>query len=180
MVVAAGRRGGGSAQIDRLAVSQVGFHRKGFPGGPAAYRGYITKCWTFKGIPTPEGPGAVDDRVPDRRATIGVQPAGDQPRRHGAKSSTGNSADAMPNQANRGGVQRSPRRSRRFAAGTSNNIYDPVANLCAARNYLMFDPKYGWRRTGRISAESPSSIRDSAAGVLTCGSGGVCACRRGG
>jgi SLT domain-containing protein len=46
-------------------------------------------------------------------------------------------------------------------AGTSTNIYDPVANLCAARNYLLFDPKYrvaaDGSDLGRIAQFNPRS-----------------------
>lgn len=91
----------------------------------------------------------MDDRVLDCCAAgIVVQPAGDQPRRQQCDVLDGQCRghDAQSRQPRRGADD--PVDLRGFhQAGTSTNIYDPVANLCAARNYLLFDPKY------RVSAD---------------------------
>jgi hypothetical protein len=156
-------RGGGSAQIDRLAVSQVGFHRKGFPGGPAAYRGYINEMLDIQGVTDPKARERwMTGFLTAARRESAFNPLAINLDDSNAKSSTGNAADAMPNRASRGGVQTIPSTFAAFhQAGTSNNIYDPVANLCAARNYLMFDPKYGVAADGsdlgRIAQFNPRS-----------------------
>jgi hypothetical protein len=161
---AAGRpvRGGGAAQIDRLALSQVRFQRGSVPGGQAAYRGYINDMLDRRVSPT-AGPGAVDDRVlTAARRESSFNPLAINLVDSNATSSTGNAADMMPNRASRGGVQTIPSTFAAFhQAGTSTNIYDPVANLCAARNYLLFDPKYrvaaDGSDLGRIAQFNPRS-----------------------
>jgi hypothetical protein len=158
-------RGGGAAQIDRLALSQVRFQRGSVPGGQV-YRGYINDMLDFRVSPT-AGPGAVDDRVlTAARRESSFNPLAINLVDSNATSSTGNAADMMPNRASRGGVQTIPSTFAAFhQAGTSTNIYDPVANLCAA-NYLLFDPKYrvaaDGSDLGRIAQFNPRS----APGVL--------------
>ena len=142
-------RGAGSAQIDRLAVSQVRFQRASVPGGQAAYRGYINDMLDLQGVTDP----AARERwmtgfLTAARRESSFNPLAINLVDSNATSSTGNAADMMPNRASRGGVQTIPSTFAAFhQAGTSTNIYDPVANLCAARNYLLFDPKY------RVSAD---------------------------
>ena len=156
-------RAGGSARIDRLAVSQVGFQRKEFPGGPGAYRGYINEMLDIQGVTDPKARERwMTGFLTAARRESAFNPLAINLDDVNARSSTGNAADAMPNRASRGGVQTIPSTFAAFhQAGTSNNIYDPVANLCAARNYLMFDPKYrvaaDGSDLGRIAQFNPRS-----------------------
>ena len=156
-------RAGGSAQIDRLAVSQVRFQRKGFPGGQAAYRGYINDMLDVQGVTDPKARERwMTGFLTAARRESAFNPLAINLSDSNATASTGNAADMMPNRASRGGVQTIPSTFAAFhQAGTSNNIYDPVANLCAARNYLMFDPKYrvaaDGSDLGRIAQFNPRS-----------------------
>ena len=133
----------GSAQIDKLAASQVQFHRKAFPGGKAAYRGYINEMLDVQGVTDPKARDRwMTGFLTAARRESTFNPLAINLDDTNATSSTGNAADMLPNRASRGGVQTIPSTFAAFhQAGTSNNVYDPVANLCAARNYLMFDPK---------------------------------------
>ena len=156
-------RGGGSAQIDRLALSQVRFHRGGFPGGQEAYRGYINDMLDLQGVTDPQARERwMTGFLTAARRESSFNPLAINLVDSNATSSTGNAADMMPNRASRGGVQTIPSTFAAFhQAGTSTNIYDPVANLCAARNYLLFDPKYrvaaDGSDLGRIAQFNPRS-----------------------
>ena len=162
---AAGRpvRGGGSAQIDRLALSQVRFQRESVPGGQAAYRGYINDMLDLQGVTDPQARERwITGFLTAARRESSFNPLAINLVDSNATSSTGNAADMMPNRASRGGVQTIPSTFAAFhQAGTSTNIYDPVANLCAARNYLLFDPKYrvaaDGSDLGRIAQFNPRS-----------------------
>jgi len=156
-------RGGGVAQIDRLAVSQVRFQRGSFPGGQEAYRGYINDMLDLQGVTDPTARERwMSGFLTAARRESSFNPLAINLVDSNATSSTGNAADMMPNRASRGGVQTIPSTFAAFhQAGTSTNIYDPVANLCAARNYLLFDPKYrvaaDGSDLGRVAQFNPRS-----------------------
>ncbi len=156
-------RAGGAAQIDRLALSQVRFARTAFPGGQAAYRGYIDDMLDRQGVTDPEARERwMTGFLTAARRESAYNPLAINLTDSNAQSSTGNAADMMPNRASRGGVQTIPSTFAAFhQAGTSTNIYDPVANLCAARNYLLYDPKYrvaaDGSDLGRIAQFNPRS-----------------------
>jgi SLT domain-containing protein len=61
-----------------------------------------------------------------------------------ARATRALAADGLPAQASRGGLQMIPSTFGAFhQAGTSHNMYEPVADICAAMNYVVHDPKYG-------------------------------------
>ena len=152
---------GGSAKIDKLAPSEVQFHRKAFPGGEAAYRGYINKMLDTQGVTDPKARDRwMTGYLTAARRESSFNPLAINLHDSNATSSTGNAADMMPNRASRGGVQTIPSTFAAYhQAGTSNNIYDPVANLCASRNYLM--ARYGVAADGsdlgKIAQFNPNS-----------------------
>lgn len=156
-------RAGGSAQIDKLAASQVRFERVAFRGGQDAYRGYINEMLDLQGVTDPAARQRwMTGFLTAARRESSFNPLAINLNDINATSSTGHAADMMPNKASRGGVQTIPSTFAAFhQAGTSTNIYDPVANLCAARNYLMFDPKYrvadDGSDLGRIAQFNPRS-----------------------
>ena len=132
-------RAGGSAQIDKLAASQVRFERVAFRGGQEAYRGYINEMLDRQGVTDPAARQRwMTGFLTAARRESSFNPLAINLTDSNATSSTGAAADMMPNNASRGGVQTIPSTFAAFhQAGTSTNIYDPVANLCASRNYLL-------------------------------------------
>jgi hypothetical protein len=120
-----------------IPVGQVRFDRGGSVGGAGAYREHIAKALDVLGI-----------RDPVARANwssglmVGLaRESGFNPAAVNLSDSNAHGAvmpDGAPANSSRGGLQTIPAT---FAAnhqpGTSTNIYDPVANLCAAMNYLM-------------------------------------------
>ena len=153
----------GRAQIDKLAASQVQFQRVAFRAGQDAYRGYINEMLDIQGVTDPAARQRwMTGFLTAARLESSFNPLAINLTDINATSSTGNAADMMPNRASRGGVQTIPSTFAAFhQAGTSTNIYDPVANLCAARNYLLFDPKYrvaaDGSDLGRIAQFNPRS-----------------------
>ena len=73
---------------------------------------------------------------------------------YNVQTSTGSGPDGFPNKASRGGLQTIPTT---FAAyhqpGTSTNLYDPVANISAAMNYVM--DRYDVSRDGSNVTKVP-------------------------
>ena len=120
-----------------IPVGAVRFNRDGFPGGPAAYREHIGKALDVLGI---RDPAARANWT--RGLMVGLaRESGFNPlavNRSDANAHGADMPDGAPANCSRGGLQTIPAT---FAAnhqtGTSTNIYDPVANLCAAMNYLM-------------------------------------------
>ena len=120
-----------------IPVSEVDLRKKGFPGGADAYRDYIGKTLDHKGITDPVA------RANWTRGfmTAASRESGFRPdavnmsdsNAHGARM-----ADGAPANSSRGGLQTIPST---FAAnhepGTSRSIYDPIANIAAAMNYVM-------------------------------------------
>ncbi len=120
-----------------IPVSEVDLRKKGFPGGPDAYRTYIGKALDHMGITDPVA------RANWTRGfmTAASRESGFHPdavntsdsNAHGARM-----ADGAPANSSRGGLQTIPST---FAAnhepGTSRSIYDPIANIAASMNYVM-------------------------------------------
>jgi hypothetical protein len=120
-----------------IPVGQVRFDRGGSAGGAAAYREHIAKALDVLGIRDP-----VARANWSRGLMVGLaRESGFNPAAVNLSDSNAHGAvmpDGAPANSSRGGLQTIPAT---FAAnhqpGTSTNIYDPVANLCAAMNYLM-------------------------------------------
>ncbi|OKH62157.1 hypothetical protein EB73_28365 [Mycobacterium sp. SWH-M3] len=127
----------GASPASSIPVSQVNFDRLGFASGREAYRGYIAKALDVMGISDPQARAnwARGLEVAASRES-GFNPEAvnkSDSNAHGARMS-----DGAPANSSRGGLQTIPTT---FAAnhqpGTSTHIYDPVANICAAMNYVM-------------------------------------------
>jgi hypothetical protein len=120
-----------------LPVGDVRYDAHGFPGGRGAYSTYISKALDVMGI---------NDPVARANWTRGLETglareSGFNPMAVNRSDSNAHGprlGDGAPAGSSRGGLQTIPAT---FAAhhqpGTSTNIYDPVANIAAAMNYLM-------------------------------------------
>ncbi|OBI24309.1 hypothetical protein A5710_00845 [Mycolicibacter sinensis] len=120
-----------------MGSEDVRFDKVGMPGGRDAYSRYISRALDVMGITDPQ---ARANWTRGLETAVGRE-SGFNPmavnkwdsNAHGARM-----VDGAPLHASRGGLQTIPST---FAAhhqpGTSTNIYDPVANTCAAMNYLM-------------------------------------------
>ena len=120
-----------------IGAAHVHYEPGRFSGGRGAYRDYIAQALDVMGI---TDPAARTNWTRGLQVGIGRE-SGFNP--DAVNRSDGNAhgpvmADGAPANSSRGGMQTIPAT---FAAyhqpGTSTNIYDPVANLCAAMNYLM-------------------------------------------
>jgi Transglycosylase SLT domain len=137
--------------VDKIPVSKVQYKRKDFDTGKAAYKKYIAKTLDVMGITDPQA---------RRNWTRGLLTAASRESRFRPWAantdpddfnvmSSGNKKgpDGAPVNSSRGGLQTIPTTfAAHHQAGTSNNIYDPVANAAAAMNYVM--SRYGVDRDG--------------------------------
>ena len=120
-----------------IPVSEVDFRKLGFPGGQDNFRKYIAKALDTLGITDPAaranwtrglmtGIGRESGFNPDAVNTTDSNA-------HGARM-----VDGAPANSSRGAMQTI---AGTFAGnhqpGTSRNMYDPVADICAGANYLM-------------------------------------------
>ncbi|MBS9536293.1 transglycosylase SLT domain-containing protein [Mycobacterium sp. M1] len=98
-----------------------------------------------------------------RESTFNPLAVNVDPRDHNVQISTGAGPDGYPNRASRGGLQVIPETfARHHQAGTSTNLYDPVANVCASMNYVM--SRYRVAADGRNLASVPQFNPGSAGG----------------
>ncbi|MBU8819280.1 transglycosylase SLT domain-containing protein [Mycolicibacterium goodii] len=132
-----GVRDPGTSSASAIPVGQVKYDRLGFPKGRAAYRQYLAQALDVMGITDPQ---ARANWI--RGLEVGLErESGFNPEAVNKWDSNAHGPtmpDGAPANSSRGGLQTIPTT---FAAnhqpGTSTNIYDPVANACAAMNYLM-------------------------------------------
>ncbi len=143
----------------KIPLSDVRYDREAFPGGKANYKRHIAEALDTMGI---------EDPAARKRWGVGLMTAAaressfnplainlNDSNAHGAKA-----ADGFFGNSSRGGLQTIPTT---FAAnhqpGTSTNIYNPVANICASMNYVM--DEYGVERSavnlGTVSQFNPQS-----------------------
>ena len=130
---------GGAPVSDASAINvgDVRFDREGFPGGRDAYGHYIARALDVMGITDPRARANWA-----RGLQVGLaRESGFNPEAANRSDANAHGAimsDGAPANSSRGGLQTIPAT---FAAnhqpGTSTNIYDPVANICAGMNYLM-------------------------------------------
>jgi Transglycosylase SLT domain len=123
--------------VDRIPVSSVQYKPDGFDDGRAAYKRYLAETLDVMGITDPQA---------RRNWTTGLMTAASREssfnpgavnkwdsNAHGPRKS-----DGAPANSSRGGLQTIPTTFAAYhQAGTSNNIYHPVANAAAAMNYVM-------------------------------------------
>lgn len=123
--------------VAKIPVSKVEYKRHDFAKGKAAYQKYIAKTLNTMGVTDPKA---------RRNWTRGLLTAASREssfnpvavnkwdsNAHGPKKS-----DGAPANSSRGGLQTIPTTFAAYhQAGTSTNIYDPVANAAAAMNYVM-------------------------------------------
>ena len=133
--------GGGSGRnvssAGRIPVKDVRFDREKFAVGREAYKRYVAEALDVMGITDPQA----RQRWAQGLMTAAARESSFNPlainltdsNAHGAAA-----ADGYFGNSSRGGLQTIPTT---FAAyhqpGTSTNIYDPVANISAAMNYVM-------------------------------------------
>ncbi|QIV80004.1 hypothetical protein EXE63_02715 (plasmid) [Mycolicibacterium frederiksbergense] len=120
-----------------IPVGQVNLAKQGFPGGPEAYRQYLGKALDTMGVTDPTARANWTRGLMTGLAReSGFHPDAvnlSDSNAHGARM-----ADGAPAGASRGGLQTIPATfASNHQPGTSRNIYDPVANITAAMNYLM-------------------------------------------
>jgi hypothetical protein len=135
----------GASVIDKLPVGAVEFDRHPVPGGKDAYlQRYIPEALDIMGVQDP----AARKRWTEGLMTALQRESSFNPLAvnlydSNAKATRALAADGLPAQASRGGLQTIPSTFASYhQAGTSRNLYDPVANICAAMNYVVHDPKY--------------------------------------
>jgi len=154
-----GRTGGAVSSAGSIPVSDVRFDREGFAVGREAYKGYVAEALDVMGISDPQA----RQQWAQGLMTAAARESSFNPlainlndsNAHGAPAADGYFANSS-----RGGVQTIPTT---FAAhhqpGTSTNIYEPVANICAAMNYVM--DRYNVSRDGsnltKVAQFNPSS-----------------------
>ncbi len=139
----------GAAGVDRgaIALSEVSFEGRGvWADGRGAMRRYLEEALDRMGITDPraranwiEGMTTIADHESGYRANaINLSDSN----AHGARQ-----VDGGPLHATRGPWQVMPDTFARYhQPGTSNHIWDPVANACASMNYQM--ARYGVSRDG--------------------------------
>ncbi|ASL18149.1 transglycosylase SLT domain-containing protein [Mycobacterium intracellulare] len=144
-----GREALGAAGVDRGAIplSEVSFEGKGvWASGRGAMRRYLEEALDRMGITDPraranwmEGMTTIADHESSYRANaINLSDTN----AHGARQ-----VDGGPLHATRGPWQVMPDTFARYhQRGTSNHIWDPVANACASMNYQM--ARYGVAHDG--------------------------------
>ena len=123
--------------VAKIPVSKVQYKRHDFAKGKAAYQKYIAKTLDTMGVTDPKA---------RRNWAAGLLTAASREssfnpvavnkwdsNAHGPTKS-----DGAPAHSSRGGLQTIPTTFAAYhQAGTSANIYDPVANAAAAMNYVM-------------------------------------------
>ncbi|MBX9921812.1 MAG: transglycosylase SLT domain-containing protein [Mycolicibacterium frederiksbergense] len=120
-----------------IPVGEVNLAKQGFPGGPEAYRQYLAKAFDTMGITDPVARANwTRGLMTGLERESGFNPDAvnmSDSNAHGARM-----ADGAPAGSSRGGLQTIPATfASNHQPGTSRNIYDPVANITAAMNYLM-------------------------------------------
>ncbi|WP_051493663.1 MULTISPECIES: transglycosylase SLT domain-containing protein [Mycobacterium] len=134
-----------------IPVEEVNLAKQGFPGGPDAYRQYLGKALDTMGITDPVARANWTRGLMTGLAReSGYHPDAvnlSDPNAHGARM-----VDGAPAGSSRGGLQTIPATfASNHQPGTSRNIYDPVANITAAMNYLM--RRYHVQRDGSNLSE---------------------------
>ncbi|ULE31204.1 transglycosylase SLT domain-containing protein (plasmid) [Mycobacterium sp. IDR2000157661] len=131
------------SQAAKIPLSAVRYDRQNFAAGKQAYRRYISEALDVMGV---------DDPRARARWTTGLMTAAARESSFNplavntydmnATRLAGSGPDGFPAGSSRGGVQTIPETFASFhQPGTSTNIYEPVANLCASMNYVM--SRYG-------------------------------------
>jgi hypothetical protein len=123
--------------VDEIPVSKVQYNRGDYAEGKAAYKKYIAKTLDVMGITEPQA---------RRDWTRGLLTAASREssfdpvavNKWDSNAHGPTKRDGAPANSSRGGVQTIPTTFAAYhQAGTSTNIYDPVANAAAAMNYVM-------------------------------------------
>lgn len=119
-----------------ISTSQVDYSGKGsWSSGSAACKGYITQALNIIGLP-------VTDAWINGMLTIALRESAYNAAQWQVNTTDSNAigakvADGYPYQCSRGGWQCIPQTFAAYkAAGASNKIYDPVANVSASINYV--------------------------------------------
>ncbi|SHW79430.1 transglycosylase SLT domain-containing protein [Mycobacteroides abscessus subsp. abscessus] len=140
--------GAGVSSAAKIPLDQVRYDRQAFPHGREAYVGYIGQALDVMGITDPQQRNNwMRGILTAAERESGFDPLAVNDKDTNATSDARKGPDGHPRNSSRGGVQTIPGT---FAAyhqpGTSTNIYDPVANICASMNYVM--DRYGVARSG--------------------------------
>ncbi|ORV06980.1 type VII secretion target [Mycobacterium celatum] len=124
-----------------IPVDQVTYHQDNFAAGPDATRDYINQALDQLGITDP----AARQRWTDGYLTMALRESSYDPNAVNdwdvnaePPNSTYSVSDGYGNGCSRGIVQCVPGTFAQYhQPGTSNDIYDPVANIGASMNYVM-------------------------------------------
>lgn len=130
---------GGPVGARPININDVTYDKVGSPGGPQATQGYINQALDRMGITDP----AARQRWSQAYLTLTEHESSQRPNAindydSNARKSTANVSDGYGNWCSRGLAQCVPPTFAQYhQPGTSNNIYDPVANIAASMNYVM-------------------------------------------
>jgi hypothetical protein len=146
-----------------IPVSAVQFNPNGFNSGQAAFLNNVNQALNAMGITNP----AARQNWINGFMVAGKRESSFQA---GAVNKTDGNAvgptqsDGAPAGSSRGFVQMTPATFAAFhQPGTSNNIYDPVANITASMNYIM--ARYGVNQNGsNLGNVAQFNANDPAAG----------------
>ncbi|SKL18841.1 transglycosylase SLT domain-containing protein [Mycobacteroides abscessus subsp. massiliense] len=141
--------GAGVSSAAKIPLDQVRYDRQAFPKGREAYVGYINQALDVMGITDPQHRANwMRGYLTGAERESGFDPLAVNDWDSNAKSDPRKGPDGHPVNASRGGVQCIPGTFATYhQPGTSTNIYDPVASICASMNYVM-SPRYGVSRSG--------------------------------
>ena len=140
-----------------ISVKDVRYVREKFAVGREAYKRYVAEALDVMGITDPQARenwsrGLMTAAA--RESSFNPLAVNTDKSDYNVQTSTGSGPDGFPNKASRGGLQTIPTT---FAAyhqpGTSTNLYDPVANISAAMNYVM--DRYDVSRDGSNVTKVP-------------------------
>lgn len=147
-----------------IPLDQVTYDQGNYPSGPDATRDAINEALDQLGITDP----AARQRWIDGYMTMALRESSYNPAavndwdiNSKPPKSTYDVADGYGNGCSRGLVQCVPGTFAQYhQPGTSNNIYDPVANIAASMNYVM--DQYGVSRDGSdLTAKIPQANPDA-------------------
>jgi uncharacterized protein YukE len=152
-----GSTGGHSVPIP---LDQVTYGHGNFATGPAATREYINQALDKLGITDPAARQRWTNgymTMAQRESTYNPNSVNDWDINSKPPNSTYNVSDGYGNGCSRGVVQCVPGTFAQYhQPGTSNNIYDPVANIAASMNYAM--EHYGVSKDGsNLAARIPQA-----------------------
>ncbi|OKH72740.1 hypothetical protein EB74_22640, partial [Mycobacterium sp. SWH-M5] len=144
-----------------IALKDVRYDRTAFPMGKEAYRRYISEALDIMGVEDPKARARwMTGYLTAAARESSFNPLAVNTDDVNARRLAGRGPDGFPAGSSRGGLQTIPETFAQYHhPGTSTNIYDPVANICASMNYVM--GRYGVDRGGanlfKVAQFNPNS-----------------------